>query len=64
MANTRALATAGLLLTLASGTSIATSPQDMAAQAKSCKALADEISSGLIALIIFLATLQNLKNPR
>jgi hypothetical protein len=42
MANTRALATAGLLLTLASGTSIATSPQDMAAQAKSCKALSDD----------------------
>ena len=42
MANTRALATAGLLLTLASGTSIATSPQDMAEQAKSCKALSDD----------------------
>jgi Type VI secretion system VasI, EvfG, VC_A0118 len=42
MANTRALATASLLLTLASGTSIATSTQDMAAQAKTCKALSDD----------------------
>ena len=42
MANTRALATAGLLLTLASGTSIAISPQDMSAQVKSCKAIPED----------------------
>jgi hypothetical protein len=42
MANTRALATAGLLLTLASGTSIAISPQDMSAQVRSCKAIPED----------------------
>ena len=63
MANTRALATAGLLLTLASGTSIAMSPQDIPyRQIRARRFLT--IRSGLSASIISLAKLRNLKKPR
>ena len=41
-ANIRALATAGLLVTFASGASIAMPPQDLPTEVKSCKAIADD----------------------
>jgi len=42
MANIRALATAGLLVTFASGASIAMPPQDLPTEVKSCKAISDD----------------------
>jgi type VI secretion system VasI family protein len=42
MANIPAFATAGLLVTFASGASVAMSPQDAPAEVKSCKAIADD----------------------
>ena len=42
MANIRALATIGLLITLGSEVSMAISPQDIPAEVKSCKTIADD----------------------
>jgi type VI secretion system VasI family protein len=42
MANIRSLATAGLLVTFATGASIAIPPQDIPAEIKSCKAISDD----------------------
>ena len=42
MANVRALATAALLVTFASGASIAMPPQDIPTEVKSCKAIIDD----------------------
>jgi hypothetical protein len=42
MANVRALATAALLMTFASGASIAMPPQDIPPEVKSCKAISDD----------------------
>jgi Type VI secretion system VasI, EvfG, VC_A0118 len=42
MANIRGLGAAGLLVTCASGASIAMSPQDVSAEVKSCKAMAGD----------------------
>ena len=42
MANIRALAIIGFLVTLGSGASIAMPPQDIPAEVKSCKAIADD----------------------
>ena len=65
MANIRALATAGLLVTLASGASIATSPQDMAARGKVVQERYPMIRSGLSALIVCLAdNSRNMKKSR
>jgi hypothetical protein len=42
MPNIRALATAGLLVTFASGASIAMPPQEIPTEVKSCKTIADD----------------------
>ena len=42
MANIRALAITGVLVTLGSRTAVAMSPQEVPAEVKSCKAMADD----------------------
>ena len=61
MANIRALATVRLLMTLVPLASIATPPQDIPAEVKSCKAISDD-SSGLDALMAYLEDLRRHKS--